>query len=1252
MSSQKKNTERNSSKFQFEKLSLTENVDITVYKDAIDFVFSDSDIRNIAISGAYGSGKSSVLAAYKKDNSQKKFMHISLAHFVPENAQTASHDATSPSPCCQQKNHDKQKTGQHSISTGKPSAVELEGKILNQLIHQLDARNIPQTNFRVKNTISPVSVAWNTVAVSLLIICLLHLILSYTWVNFVGTFTFRGLRAFLELSTTPISFLISGLVIFVICTVYIYFAIKAQRYNAAIRKLSLQGNEIELFEESNDSFFDKYLNEVLYLFENSGIDAIVFEDMDRYEMETIFERLREVNTLVNIRLTQKKKPIIRFIFLLRDDIFVSKDRTKFFDFIIPIVPVIDSSNSYEKLIEHLDRNNIRYSFSDEFLQGISLYIDDMRLLKNICNEYLIYHCRLGSINLDPEKLLSLITYKNIYPRDFGYLQRNLGYVHAVFASKKEIVDTQISDLENNKEQLSKFIQSVAQETLTSKTELMQAYAVLHLSDNTRNIRNMSTDSLDLSLRRVLSGTQLNVYEERIKQVEFSSAQKQAELQNKFNELEQKIMSIKGMRLFEIIPHERGSEILRDIVHDEEGLQRNYQDIKESQYFDLLKYLILNGYLDESYPDYMTYFYPNSLSRNDKNFLKRVLDRNGHDYSYRVDNPDLVISKLRVTDFDYNEVLNNSLLDHLLTHEDHFEKLQHFLGQIKKQRDFHFLRQYLESTSERKRFFEVFCKQWPGFFDYIVKKKELSPPEIKQFSIDILYYCDVEQISCVNIGNCLTGYISGCPDYLDISDPKIDRLVAGFTLLDVHFHTLDLTVSNRELFERVYQESLYSINTENIIMMLKFIHGVDDRDELLISSNYSYICNFPESPLYHYIERNIDDYVGMWLTTYRGAIHDHESYVIKLLNHQKVSDRFKEDYIAQLDTVLSSLRNIRDQQLWKLLLEKKLALHIEENIITYWEAQYELDPIVIRYINEFKKPIDFSECRKNFSQDLLYDFFVSLVKCNDIRAKPYKGCIVSLGLSWAEEFNIPGLSIDKVQILAENHVLQMTSGTLRFIRSNYADAIPTYIKSNYDDYTSIMTTQLMDQRELLMILDWSVSDESKKKLIDMAPSPISIVDNKYSPEISVYILQKKSKSSDIPLLYETYNNQPDLIKDHIYALAIKNIDSVIQGTIKTTAELKCRILNAGQITPSAKHRLLAAAIRSLPKEDVMLFLDAAQKHEFSKIFNRRTRPRIENNAQNKELLDIFKSKGWIASYSLNEDRSEFRILRPGQQSNNH
>ena len=110
----------------FEKLTPVNDSDISVYEAAIDFVFKNDDVRNIAISGAYGAGKSSVLASYKAKHSSTKFLHISLAHF-----QDTQDEGNSNEPI------------KNSV---------LEGKILNQLIHQIPANKIPQTNFRIKKS--------------------------------------------------------------------------------------------------------------------------------------------------------------------------------------------------------------------------------------------------------------------------------------------------------------------------------------------------------------------------------------------------------------------------------------------------------------------------------------------------------------------------------------------------------------------------------------------------------------------------------------------------------------------------------------------------------------------------------------------------------------------------------------------------------------------------------------------------------------------------------------------------------------------------------------------------------------------------------------------------------------------------------------------------------------------------------------------------------------------------------------------
>ena len=228
----------------------------------------------------------------------------------------------------------------------------------------------------------------------------------------------------LSIAFDPYVPIIATLICIICSVIIIFLLIKAQKNRNIFRKISLQGNEIEIFEEQDDSYFDKYLNEVLYLFENAGADVIVFEDMDRFNASRIFERLREVNTLVNVQRKKtrgEKYAPLRFFYLLRDDIFVSKDRTKFFDYVIPIVPVVDSSNSYEQFLKHLKAGKLIDNFDPSFLQSLSLYVDDMRILKNIYNEFVVYIHRLDTTDLDWNKMLAMITYKNLFPRDFSDL---------------------------------------------------------------------------------------------------------------------------------------------------------------------------------------------------------------------------------------------------------------------------------------------------------------------------------------------------------------------------------------------------------------------------------------------------------------------------------------------------------------------------------------------------------------------------------------------------------------------------------------------------------------------------------------------------------------------------------------------------------------------------------------------------------------------------------------------------------------
>ena len=67
----------------FKSLAPNDNADdIDIYKPYIDKILKDSNNKNIAISGRYGAGKSSIIKTYFKD---KKVIYVSLASYIEKN---------------------------------------------------------------------------------------------------------------------------------------------------------------------------------------------------------------------------------------------------------------------------------------------------------------------------------------------------------------------------------------------------------------------------------------------------------------------------------------------------------------------------------------------------------------------------------------------------------------------------------------------------------------------------------------------------------------------------------------------------------------------------------------------------------------------------------------------------------------------------------------------------------------------------------------------------------------------------------------------------------------------------------------------------------------------------------------------------------------------------------------------------------------------------------------------------------------
>lgn len=834
----------------FEKLTPIDNAELGIYEQALDKVFADKEIRNVAISGPYGSGKSSILNTYQESHLHLKFIHISLAHY-------------------ESKNKNNSESSENDIDSNSES--DLEGKILNQLIHNIPSKNIPQTDFKIKNTFNCKQAIIITVGI-MLFLCLG---VYFTFFNQITAFI-NSSSNYVRVLLTPIMWtgtrLIAVVVATVIFSIFIYFAVKAQMNKNIFRKLSFQGNEIEIFEKNEESYFDKYLNEVLYLFENCGADAVVFEDMDRFEANRIFVRLKEINLLVNTKrdVSDNGRPL-RFIYLLKDDIFTSKDRTKFFDFIIPVVPVADGSNSYDLFREYLERAKILDKFDQSFLSAVSLYVDEMRILKNICNEFIIYFKKLTVDTLMPNynKLMAMIIYKNLFPKDFIDLQLRQGYVYSIFKAKQEHIENERNKINANIKKNDDYIQIIRREPSQSIKELN------HIADGYRHG----------TLR--VQNINYNEWVEEEYPIRKAALEKGPEnevkcLEKEIEESKYELSKLTAAPLAKIINNEN----VNDIFGLDDNKPKEYLQIKNSNYFDLLKYLIRNGYIDESYPDYMTYFYPNSLSVADKIFLKSITDRTAKEFTYSLTDPKKVLERLVPANFDQEETLNFQLIDYILSESDTDEHIRFLVGQLERTSNFGFISEYLSATKFMKDFVIQMNRFWPKFFSEAVVSKSISAEKIRQYSIDTLYYSSEKDILNVNSDNALTNYISDSDDYLNIDSPDIEKLIKGFSLLNIEFKSIDFEISDWEMFNKVYDNGFYELNSENISLMLSKACMIESEDDIHYKPT-ELIMQHPKSSLYKKYMEVPSKYLEIIFKHCESIIDDNETTIIAVLNNEKI-----------------------------------------------------------------------------------------------------------------------------------------------------------------------------------------------------------------------------------------------------------------------------------------------------------------------------------------------------------------------------
>ncbi|USI65552.1 hypothetical protein LMK05_12190 [Lactococcus petauri] len=591
------------------------------YKKYFDEALEDKRIKNIALSGNYGSGKSSILLSYFKNSEYKdKKIQISLAGFG------------------------RKKYGTDDGDDNNENLVNIEKNIINQILYQIPTTRIPLTNFKIKREINLLQ--------KILIVVEVILILSALFLN----------KKILSMN--------AQYAIYLIITLLLAWNIWMLLKYVPIKKVNLKIQNVEAeISQKNDELFEKYADEVVYLLEKSKKEILIIEDLDRFEQIKIFEKLRELNVKINDKLSNSNKNKLiekirkltkiesnkkfTFIYAIKDDLFTDKnERTKFFDLIIPVVPLLNAANSYEKIKLLFLMND---KIDDDLIFILSSYIDDMRLLLNIYNEFTVYKKELQGNKAyeEDDKLLALIVYKNLFNKDFEKLKFRGGILYSIIKSheqNKNRIREQIGQL---KRELEEIEQEKAVKAGKNKEDVFliwmknnryQDYSlnsILGFISNPENIfyYKMSGD------RSYSTGTYETIEEnpDFYRELELTLPKatiREKEIKNTIPILEQKLNG----KLKETITEEVVPEEMR-----------------------LVYRLILQGYIDENYENYINYSY---AEKNDSEFLKNVFE-SGQVLDFNVELKDFTKIKKILNDNDYQKIaiLNNSLLNYFIIQGD-------------------------------------------------------------------------------------------------------------------------------------------------------------------------------------------------------------------------------------------------------------------------------------------------------------------------------------------------------------------------------------------------------------------------------------------------------------------------------------------------------------------------------------------------------------------------------------------------------
>ena len=1077
-----------------------------VYTDALDYAFGNSDIRNIAITGVYGAGKSTVWNTYRKyklsnpeENTFKKIITVCLGKYEDnsdEKREDSSDEKREDSSDEKREDSSLEDDENYSNNNKKDKVLDnrVERQIINQISAQIKSSDIPLSKYKFKGNLSGWSL-WANIICTIFISCSI-LFMVYLKNIFIYL---RGLLGdYLAIIITAVLFTM----LFIVPVSYYLFHFY-KKNKVKFSKVNFKVAEAQFTEINDDeTVLERDMKEIVYLLSSSNTSIVVFEDLDRYDSVDIFVKLKELNFLLNAYLeTNQMNRIVRFVYLIKDGLFYSEDRTKFFDFILPIIPIVNSKNSENHLLELInfvgieeDERGVK-ELSKKTLWKLSLYIDDMRILRNIVNEYTIYSAVLPirEIELDRNKLLALVVVKNIFPHEFDLLQKDQGYIIDVFnkletekennanKDKKKLkeINEKINFLENRFEN-DKF-EAMAlmiptdlyfdNEEYTTWSELLKSWSSERGTSKQidSRFRIVSASNYDSFVKQYILTDNKAV--ELIESLPEDKAIEINRLKKERNLLEKSLKNKNIINYTQLIPKMSDNE--RDAVF----LTKN-KTLKNNHYFGLIRFLIVEGLIDETYWYYKGNFDikdSNALMSNDMIYMKGLMEGKEIDIFQEVESPEKITQRLEASEFNRSNSLNAEILRYCITTHrndivlaltDSVVENNKFkdLIRIIKEYEYLFLKEYVKILAENN-------------IVNLVSILENSADENETLLLNLLK----ATFSLNSIGiselNLFKPYIQSNEKVINnITDSDFEVFFDNLKNVNVKFNSLKGVDATKSLKGGLLIEKnrLYKMSISNLVKITKMVlnkfvpyggllNAIFESPQLF--STEDYILTDFDTVVSDYIDQKADT----------DKFENSEDILIKILNSSKLSVEQKCKYLENNIVKISELNRLAidstDDKIFEVLFDKDLIFCSSDNINEYWNSVKSYLNNFVEYLN---RNINASNATEIFGKNkgLCYSMMRD-ISTNDI--------VFEAAVNYAED----GLAEigsdfkqDRIRILIEKDLLEPTEENVKvLLEKSYNEELLLLANSYEKEVVDLLSAESLSEELIYSLINSNLSTSS-------------------------------------------------------------------------------------------------------------------------------------------------------------------------------